>query len=271
MYFLIVVKSNFEMQYKNYFHSKFIYLSLLVWPIISFANSYYSYFPFIKDSSLKKLGLNNTNDLLVFMFIGFMAMIFFGNLVQACWQFSYLMRASATLELLYMSPANRFAVLLGNALGSLFGSVWSLVVLSIVLLITYSDHLKFNFLSFAFSIGLLFVVAIAWGIFLNSLFLITRDNGFLYTILESPMEIFSGVKLPFNLMPMWAQLVGYLFPLTYIISVMRLSIIYNALPSDLMGRWLICLAISIILVIGSHLFIRLGEKHVKKNGSAAFL
>lgn len=268
MYFLLVIKANFEMQYKNFFHSKVIYLSLLVWPVILFINAYYSYFPFIKDSSLKSLGLSHTSELFIFMFTGFMAMIFFGTLVQSSFQFSYLMRASNTLELLYLSPASRFAALLGNALGSLFGSVWLLIVFSVGMFIDYSGYLQFNTISVVVSIGLLLALAITWGVFLNSLFLITRDNGFLYTILESPMEIFSGVKLPFELMPMWAQIVGFLFPLTYIISVLRSAIIYKATPDKLQNSWLICLVIAIILVAASKIFIEIGERHVKKTGSA---
>lgn len=268
MYFLNVVKANIIMQYRNYFFNKSIYLSLLVWPLIMFINAYYSYIPFKQQVMLEKLGVSSYEEVYIFLFIGFVAMMFFWSLVQSAWQSAFAMRISGTLELLYMLPGSRFGALLGNSIASLIGSIWMIIVFTFGIFLFYKGNINLNITSTIISFLLLIFLALAWGVFLNSLFLICRDGGFIYTILESPMEIFSGVKIPFNLMPLWARMIGFIFPLTYIMAILRLAILHNTQPRNLVSYWLICIFIIVILTIAAYLFIIIGEKNAKKTGSA---
>lgn len=267
-YFLQVVRCNIQLQYKNYFFNKSIYISLLVWPLILFINAYYSYKPFSTKALYQKTGLKSFDELYIFLFIGFLAMMFFWSLVQSAWQSAYAYRTAGTLELLYMTPANRIACLLGNAIASVIGSVWMLIVFAFIVFIVYLKHLMINTVSLAVGLVLLFILSICWGVFLNSLFLLSRDGGFLYTILEAPMEIFSGVKIPFNLMPLWAKGIGYIFPLTYIMTILRKSMLFNAGLSTLFPYIGICCIIALVLISTSIIVLNLGERSAKISGSA---
>lgn len=268
IYFLQVVVANIKLQYKDYFFNKTIYMSLFVWPVILFLNAYYSYKPFSQEVLLERTGLSSYEQLYIYLLIGFVAMMFFWSLVQSAWQSAYRIRLAGTLELLYMSPANRFAALLGNAIASLLGSVWMLVILSGLTLAFYHKFIVIHLLTLCISLGLLLVLSVLWGVFLNSLFLVSRDGGFIYTILEAPMEIFSGVKIPFHLMPFWAKAIGMIFPLTYIITALRKSLLFGTDFSFLDQTFLLCLLICFILIVLTLLILHHGERHAKKTGSA---
>lgn len=268
MNFVRLVWANVIAQHKNYFFNKSIYLSLFIWPVIGFINIYYSYKPFNNTVLLRKIGLQHDGEIYLYLLIGFVAMRFFYTLIQSAWQSSYLLRMSGTLELIYMSPSNRMGMLIGNSIASLFGSVWMFIIFSVGMIAFYRDFLNVNILSAIFSIILLCILAVIWGVFLNSLFLLSRDSGFLFTIFQEPTEMFTGAKLPFMHMPMWAKAIGYLFPLTYVIIVLRKSLMYNTGISNLLQEYVICILIGVILMIVSYLMMRAGEKNAIKNGTA---
>ncbi|MCT4599085.1 MAG: ABC transporter permease [Vallitalea sp.] len=268
MSFIRLVYANVRLQHKNYFFNKTIYLSLFLWPVLGFINIYYSYKPFSNNILMKKIGLQHNEEIYLFLLIGFVAMKFFYSLIQSAWQSSYAIRISGTLELLYMSPSNRIAMLIGNSIASLFGSIWMFVVFSVGMLILFKDFLSINILSLILSILLLCILSIIWGVFLNSLFLMSRDSGFLFTIFGDPVEMFTGAKMPFEHMPIWAKGIGYIFPITYIIIVLRKSLMYNIRIEDMKYEYLICILMGIILLAISIVIMKIGEKRAMKNGTA---
>ncbi|GKX31777.1 multidrug ABC transporter permease [Vallitalea longa] len=268
MNFIRLVLANVRAQYKNYFFSKRIYLSLFIWPVIEFINIYYTYKPFNNDILLNKIGLKHDEEIYLYLLIGFVAMRFFYTLIQSAWQSSYLLRYSGALELIYMSPSSRMAMLIGNSIASLFGSVWMFIIFASGMIVIFKDFLQINILSALVSILLLCVLAVIWGVFLNSLFLLSRDSGFLYTIFQGPIDMFTGAKMPFSYMPLWAKIIGYIFPLTYIIIVLRKALMYDAGFVELLPDFIICSLIGTFLLIISHLMMKIGERNAMENGTA---
>ena len=122
--------------------------------------------------------------------------------------------------------------MLGNAVSSLFESVFVMIVFTISILIVKSDTVYLIALPCVAVLVLTTVMAVIWGMFLNSLFLFSRDTNFLFTVLEEPMEIFSGVKVPTTLFPVWAKAISVIFPLTYAIEAVR-RVRKDTVPEDL--------------------------------------
>lgn len=268
MYFLRVLLESMRLQHKDYFFKKSIYLSLGIWPIIGFVTTYYSYKPFSRMTLLKKVGLNSEADIYVFLLIGFVAMMCFYTFIQSAWQSSYSLRMSGALELLYLSPANRMAVLLGNSIASLFGSIWIVAIFAIGTLFLFPESLTLSLSRFLLSITLLLLTATSWGVFLHSLFLYSRDSGFLYTIFQDPVQMFTGAKIPFEFMPLWAKAIGYGLPLTYVITILRGLLMNGASLYELRFELALSLLISGLLFFGAHLIARISEKNAKIHGTA---
>ena len=66
----LVIKAEIEKQQKHDYHSAFVYLSLLIWPILGFLEVYYTYKPF---SLTGYMGISDSKELLAFLGTGFMS------------------------------------------------------------------------------------------------------------------------------------------------------------------------------------------------------
>lgn len=265
--FFKALKAEIKKQHLNYFYSKTIYISLFIWPILNFIATYYSFKPFkIENSNIPYL---NEENMVIFILLGYMTMSLFRSLVQSAWNFSF-ERISGTLELIYLSPASRQGVILGNALSSLFESVVFMVFFSLGVLILKSEVLNINYLALSVVFIITIIMAVLWGMLLNSLFLFSRDSGFLFTILEEPMEIFSGVKVPTTLFPMWAKGISIIFPLTYAIEAVRSVILNGSTIATIKGFIFMGLFIIGILYFLSVSIIKIVEKHSRKTGNFTY-
>lgn len=264
--FMKTFTAELEKQHKNYFYSKTIYISLFLWPLLSFITAYYGFQAF--DLSKCKVTYITSDNVVVYLLLGYMCMSFFRSLVQSAWRFSF-ERYHGTLELIYLSPSNRVAVLLGNAVSSLFESVFVIVVFTVIMLFIKSKVLYVQMLPCLVVFLVVMSMAVVWGIFLNSLFLFSRDSGFLFTILEEPMEIFSGVKVPTLLFPLWAKALAAVFPLTYAVEAVRRVMLLGSSLYDIRGFLFVGSFIVVLLMLAIMLILKLVERHVRMTGNMA--
>lgn len=263
--FLKTMTAEMKKQHKNYFHSKTIYISLFLWPILSFITTYYNFRSF--DLSKSRVPYITADNVVIYLLLGYMCMSFFRSLVQSAWRFSF-ERYHGTLELIFLSPSNRAAVLLGNAISSVFESVVVIVIFTVSMLIMKYEVIKLRFLPCIVVLLLVTGMAIVWGMFLNSLFLFSRDTNFLYTVLEEPMEIFSGVKVPATLFPFWAKAVSAIFPLTYAVEAVRKVLLLGSTLYDIRSFLLIGILIMGMLLIAIIIILKAVEKHIRITGNA---
>ncbi|WP_312699458.1 ABC transporter permease [Sedimentibacter sp.] len=264
MPFVKALTAEMKKQHKNYFHSRMIYVSLFVWPFLSFVTTYYSFKVFNIEKS--KISYITSENMIVYLLLGYMCMSFFRSLVQSAWNFSF-ERISGTLELIYLSPVNRAAVLLGNAISSLFESVFVMLIFSILVLIIKGEVLLIKILPCITVFLIVTAMAVAWGMFLNSLFLFSRDSDFLFTVLEEPMEIFSGVKVPTILFPVWAKAISVFFPLTYAIEAVRRVVLTGSTLYEIRGFVVTGVVIIAILLVLISTMIKIVERHMRITGN----
>lgn len=262
--FLKTVCAEMKKQHKNYFHSRTIYVSLFFWPLLDFISRYYSFKSFDLDKS--EVSFLNAGNIVVYLMLGFMCMSFFRSLVQSAWMFS-LERQSGTLELIYLSPASRLAVLLGNAVSSLFEGVSLMLVFGGLVLIYCKDALRALLLPCATVILITTAMAVLWGMFLNAMFLYSRDSRILFTIFEEPMEIFSGVITPTSLFPAWAKALSFIFPLTYALAAVRSVFMDGATINDIRGFIFAGICIILLLYLLTAAAIRIAERHSRRTGN----
>lgn len=251
-------------QHKNYFHNKTIYISLFLWPVLSFISAYYNFRTF--DLSKSKVSFITVENVIVYLLLGYMCMSFFRSLVQSAWKFSF-ERVSGTLELIYLSPANRAAVLLGNAVSSLFEGVIIMVIFTASILIQKKEVIQLKVIPCLVVLIMVTGMAVVWGMFLNSVFLFSRDSSFLFTILEEPMEIFSGVRVPTVIFPLWAKVISVIFPLTYALEAVRKVFLMDSSLYDIRWNIMIGLFIMVILLIAVFVIINIVEKHTRMTGN----
>lgn len=255
-------------QHRTLFGSRLIYFSLLIWPILQLTAAYYAFQPFLHSQSVVRHWPLAVDAHAIFLFFttGMLAYTFFWSLVQSSWHFSF-ERFNGTLELLFLSPANRFALILANGTTALFQSTWLFLTFAIGMIAIVGGLKVASPMMFLVAFLGLLVPSVAWATFLNSIFIFSRDSGFLYTILEEPMSFFAGVKIPLLAFPLWVRIIGLIFPLTTSLVVLRGALLEGA---DIVALWpqiLFLMGLSAVLMGLAVILLKYGEDHARKHGT----
>lgn len=260
----LVLKGEIMKQHYNSFHSYFVYFSLLIWPVLGFFTVYFTYKPF----SLSKggaLGISNTRDLMIFLSTGYMAYTCFWSMVQNAWQLGWTERQSGTLEISFLSPANRLMMVYGKALGALLEETWMFLCFCIFILIYTKGITLSNIFMLPLIFVLLIVSATIWGGMMNAVFLFSRDASMLMNLFDDPMVLFSGVRIPTNNFPEWAKAIGLIFPITYCLNLIRAVFVQTSWQKCIgdLGKLFICLSVMVGITV---LFIKKAEKINRDSG-----
>ena len=224
----------------------------------------YSYRSFeMADSAVSYLTREN---LIVYLILGYMCMSFSDPLVQSAWNFSF-ERTGGTLELIFLSPANRLAVLLGNASSSLVESTVVMAVFgtAILLLKKKSFMQKFGACLIAFTVML--ILALLWGVLLNALFLFSRDTGFCLLFWKNRWKRSPGLKVPVQLYPRWGKAVSLLFPLTLALETIRRCMLEGCGIKEVLPFLFLEIMLRAAMLAAVCVIIRAAERHVRRVGN----
>ncbi|CCN85941.1 putative ABC transporter, permease protein [Vibrio nigripulchritudo SFn27] len=218
--FVNVIKHEVRKSLLVNFVNKYSIISLVLWPVLAMSTIWFTYQSFdIESLGIKYI--DSYNDLFIFLIIGYTGQICFWNMTQSAWQMS-IERVNGTLEMIHLSPTNVFIVCLGRSIGALIQTIWVLALFSVIVTtLLHSGETEISFFSIIFSCLMLILPAICWGVFMNVIFLFTREAGFVFDICDAPMELFSGVKIPIEIFPIWAFSISAIFPLTYSLTIVR--------------------------------------------------
>ncbi|NOW07504.1 ABC transporter permease [Clostridium beijerinckii] len=266
-YLFQIIKAEILKQHRNKFNSITSYFSLLVWPIILFFNTYYSYMPFnLSQSGWKEF--DSRSSIFLFLIIGLLGYLCFWALVQSAWEMSN-ERQNGTLEIIFLTPVNRLALIYGRALGSLFESIWAFCIFSIIIVVYGSGIPTKNLIYVPITFVILIISATVWGGLMNVIFLFSRDASIIFNIFDEPMSLFSGVRIPSSSFPMWAKIISAFFPLTHALVIVRSLLIHGTLIYSL-GELVALLLSLTILIIFTIILLKKAENNARKTSNFTF-
>ncbi|MGT2751193.1 ABC transporter permease [Streptococcus orisasini] len=247
----IMLKAEIIKQRKNYQNSLSNIMSLIVWPIIIFFQTFYTYNSF-DLSFLRKFGIENQTDLLTFLITGTLVYNCFWSMVQSAFLLTF-ERQNGTLEAVFITPTSLTNFLLGRALGGILtniGMFLSFITILFVIVGSISVELIFSCL---LSLIVIIISSTIWGAFINSLFLTSRDSNYLFTICDEPMRILSGTSIPVSAFPVIWRTVSFVFPSTYCLYMVRGIFFKEHVSLDIwIGFIIILLCLVIITTIISN-------------------
>jgi len=254
-------------QHRTYFHSSLVYVSNFFMPLLHLLAAYYMFMPFQGVRMAREAGLVNDGPaIFLFLLLGFLGYTFFMALLLSAWRLSW-ERFSGTLELFFLTPASRLGFVSGNALFSLAENGWAFAVFTGVILWVNRGGATGSVPLILAGVVVLALAATAWGTFLNVLFIMTRDSGFFFTILDEPMSFFSGVRIPPGIFPAWAKVIGFFFPLTYCLRALR-AVVLGMESQATAIAWLGAgLLLSVVLFALAAVLIGVVERHAKRAGT----
>jgi ABC-2 type transport system permease protein len=253
-------------QHRRMGGSKLLFFSMLLWPVLELLTIFYTVRPVATAAAAVRWpAAADQRSLLAFFATGALGFAFFFALVQSAWHFSF-ERQTGTLELLFLSPANRLVLVIANGVGALVQNAWlficfsaSIFVVSDVLRVDNPAMLLVSFLA-------LLIPAVAWGAFLNSLLIFSRDSAFLFTLFSDPMAFASGARMPVSFLPGWIAAIGSVLPLTGSLVVVRGALLDGRPFSELVPGLFGLAALSAALLILASLLLWLGERRAQRTG-----
>ena len=212
------------------------------------------------------MGIYDSRDLLAFLGSGFMAYTCYWSMVQNAWSMASQERTAGTLEMTFLTPANRLAMNYGRALGALLQEVWMFCCFCIFLLL-YTETLRFqNIFLLPLIFLLLIISSTIWGGMLNTFFLFSRDASIILNLFDTPMTLFSGSRIPIHCFPQWAKVISMFFPLTYCLNIIRFVLRIQS-KDTLWQKDLAELAICLSVMITITIFLtRKAEQHNRETG-----
>jgi ABC-2 type transport system permease protein len=115
-------------------------------------------------------------------------------------------RSSGTLSLLIASPTPLLLVLLGKSLANAVTSVIAMGMTFATGVIVY--HLSLGILDplgFFFGLLLTVVALTCLGLVLGSLFVLSRNTGYVMNVANYPIYLLSGLAVPLTILPIWTR------------------------------------------------------------------
>ncbi|MFE0508937.1 ABC transporter permease [Streptomyces sp. NPDC058964] len=254
-------------QHRRLFGQPLVVFSMLIWPVLQLATTYYTLRPVATASPAAAHWplAADPHRLLAFLATGTLAYAFFFSLVQSAWHLSF-ERTTGTLELLFLSPAGRLTLMIANGAGALLQNAWLLTCFTAAGLLGFGTLSVASWWMYPVVLLALLIPAVAWGAFLNSLLVFSRDSAFLYTILDEPLWFVSGVRLPHFALPVAVRIVGAAFPLTGSLIAVRGALLESDTPTDLAPTLAWLGILSTALLAAAALILRIGEARARRTG-----
>jgi len=176
-----------------------------------------------------------------------------------------------TAELVFVTPANKVAWLLGKMLGNIIFSfiTFFIVILSGILLFGFHPEAPPNVPTAILSILLSMLAMTSFGFIFAGLCFLAKREEELTQVLWPTLTFFCGLAFPIEILPQWGQIIARMIPLTYGVDATRKALLLGVGISDLtlLGELVTLSILTIILLpIGAILFVKL-EKAAKRSGT----
>jgi ABC-2 type transport system permease protein len=173
---------------------------------------------------------------------GVLCLLAFGAGMGAGWVVIFELDAGV-IERLRVTPASRFALLMGTVLRDIVMLVVpALIVIAVAIPFGYRPHAG-GVAVLLVLLSLLTAIVSAWS---SALGLILRQIGSLAAVvtgLQLPLTLLSGVLLPISLAPAWMRVLAHFNPLYYAVQAAR------ALSAGLIMNWTVISAFLVLVTL----------------------
>jgi ABC-2 type transport system permease protein len=125
------------------------------------------------------------------------------------------------IERLRVTPASRFALLIGPIVSSM---VWSLIFATVIICLSIPFGFHIHLLGLLVFAILLILMIILFSSISTSLAILTREISTFAAIVNGvnlPLILLAGVMLPLSLAPHWMRIVAHINPLYYVVEAGR--------------------------------------------------
>jgi ABC-2 type transport system permease protein len=204
-------------------------------------------------------------DYLTFIMIGNAVFVYIYGGVFETGRILYFRRLEGVLDPLFLTPMSRFAFMIGTVSISMLNATLDFLVLLFIGVIFGMDISSINIPIFLCGLVMIIVSFFSMGLIINGVTLTLRDQVNTVNFLQTILYTFSGVVVPVEMMPSWAQIVSKVSPLTYGLKIIRGSICNETNFSDFTYEFFILFLMSAVMIVVGIYFLKIIECNLKKN------
>jgi ABC-2 type transport system permease protein len=267
-HFARVLRAEAYKQVRVYWGQPINAMTEAVYPAIHFAGAYYMFRPFLEPGVTPPWLESGRGDALgLFLLTGFLGYTIFQRLLWAAFGMTTMERQAGTLEGQYLTPASRFALLLGAATGGVIRAVYMYLAFLVGAAIFVGSWQVAHPGMVLVALVVLFVPGIAWGAMLNAVILFARDASAYVSILQPPLNFFTGVRFPVMLLPAWMQAVSAVIPLTWSLKVLRAILLEGAGLSEIWRDLTLSMGVSILCLLLAYVNVQRCERLARERGT----
>jgi ABC-2 type transport system permease protein len=265
-----IIKAIISRNTKMFVSYKISVLVTILWPLPILALNLYQYLGFGPSETLSKViskeyGIVSLSGMII---IGTVIYLLYNRLLWGTGASIQAERWMGTIDVLFLTPASRMSILLGNGLSSLIeGSWWICGVFILSWMIFGIDIALVSLPAVFVTLASTMLALISLGVFFASFFILTRAAEQLAVSFQAPIRYFAGVAFPVSALPQFLQFISYMLPITYGIQALRKTVLAGATILDLLKELsLLYLFAGIFLILGYYL-LRVMENKAKRDGS----
>ena len=234
-------------------------------PLLSIGTAWILYNKVFCGQISSEFGQFAYTDYLTFVIVGNAVFIYIYAGVFVTGRTMFFARMQGILDPLFLTPMSRVGYMMGSVLmGVLDSTVDFLVLLGVGLL--FGIHLSsMNVTVFLAGLSMTLLALFGVGMVVNGVTLTLRDQINTANFLQTILYTFSGVVVPVEMMPGWAQAVSSLSPLTYGLRIVRGSLRSGVVLSDFSYEFKVLIVMSVVLLFIGVFFLKAIEKNLKKS------
>lgn len=257
------VKAELLKNFRYSFFTNFMLFFNLVLPFGLGLTYYFIYLPFpheVLDVQGFKMSL------LDFTLAGQIIYLLFINMILIGAYFTE-ERFQGTLETIFLTPCNRFALLLGGSLAGLINYIWFILGLVFVIFVLRIKPQISSYPAVFLSVMLAVISIIVVGMLFQAFFVSSRRGSMWATALQEPVIFVSGIVFPLQYAPRFIYMLASAVPLSYSVLAFRASVFAGATVSQLSNVFIFLAGLSIVYVVITIYSIRLVDFKLRQEGT----
>ena len=266
MHFIRVVlsaaKYNFISFYRVFRISSFALRFFM--PLLSIGTAWVLYNRIFHGQVHSEFGMFSNTDYLTFVIIGNAVFAYIYACVFFTGRVLYFCRLEGVIDPLLLTPMSRLAFMIGSALMGMLNATFDFILLIALGVVLAIDLSSLNSSVFFSGILITLVPLFGLGLVVNGITLSLRDRVNTANFLQMILYTFSGIVVPVEMMPEWAQMISKISPLTYGLRIIRGSLRPGIALSNFSKEILILLIMGVMLFSVGVYFLGIIESNLKK-------
>lgn len=234
-------------------------------PLLSIGTAWILYYKVFHGKIASEFGQVAYTDYLTFVIVGNAVFVYIYASVFTTGRALFFSRLEGVLDLLFLTPMSRFAFMVGATSMGMLNATLDFLVLIVIGLVFGVNLSSLNVFVFFSGLILTLVALFGLGLVVNGVTLTLRDRVNTANFLQTVLYTFSGVVVPLEMMPEWAQLVSKVSPLTYGLRIIRGSFRNGIVLSDFQEEIFILIVMGVILISIGVYSLKAIEKNLRKH------